>query len=67
MSRHKKRSAESSDTPRLGTKLQNGLRDRPLPPPNPPRPNKPFLAIAILLLVAWLGFLVAMALTGGRL
>jgi hypothetical protein len=36
------------------------------PTPDPPRPSKPFLAIAAFLLLAWMGFLAALALTAHK-
>jgi hypothetical protein len=36
-------------------------RKRPAPKANPPRPNKLFLAVAVILLLLWMSFLGIMA------
>lgn len=62
MSRRKKRSAGRQPGPKpAGDERPAGL-PRPAPVPNPPRPNKWFLWTTALLLAAWVGFLLFLAL-----
>jgi len=39
----------------------NPLSARPAPEPNPPRPNKPLLVAAGILLIAWIAVLISLA------
>lgn len=59
MSRRKKRSTE----PYLSSTLAEvrGPSESNSSVPNPPRPNKPLLIAAITLLVAWIAFLMVLA------
>ena len=65
MSRRKKRSAEPRPIAPPGRMpaAPSGGRQRQLPEPNPPRPNRLLLGIMALVLLAWLGVLIFMAAT----
>ncbi len=59
MSHRKKRSSEPYLSSTLAEALAPASSDAPVP--NPPRPNKPLLIASILLLAAWLVFLLVLA------
>ncbi len=67
MSRKKRPTSPAGKTPPEAAKAPSNAAPAPaaprpvLPPPNPPRPNKWFLAVSIVLWVAWIGFLLFLA------
>ncbi len=62
MSRRKKRSAGREPGPKPAGSERPNSPPRPAPVPNPPRPNQWFLGTTALLLAAWVGFLLLLAL-----
>jgi len=63
MSRCRKSSRGRRRAPKPPQRNDRPPDRRTLPEPNPPRPNKPLLAAAGVLLAAWIAFLLVLALT----
>ena len=63
MSRRKKSSAGRRPRPAPLEPKDHATVHRTPPQPQPPRPNKPFLLAAGILLAAWIAFLVILAVT----
>lgn len=63
MSRRRKSSRGRPRAPKPPQRNEHAPDPRTLPEPNPPRPNKPLLAAAGILLAAWIAFLLVLAVT----
>jgi len=61
MSRRKKSSRGRRPGPKPPQRTDTTASTRPAPTPNPPRPSKPFLCAATILLAVWITFLVYLA------
>jgi hypothetical protein len=61
MSRRKRKSAGRRAAPAPTRPDPQGGPEEPRPLPDPPRPNKPFLVLASILLAVWVLFLVVLA------
>ncbi|NQT11732.1 MAG: hypothetical protein HQ582_03220 [Planctomycetes bacterium] len=62
MSRRKK-SSDRRHAPTPPERNDKATSNRSSPEPNPPRPSKPFLWAATILLAGWIAFLVFLAVT----
>jgi hypothetical protein len=62
--RPRNEASRAKGVPRRGTSDAIALLTLPA---NPPRPNKPFLAVASALLAAWIAFLVVLAFVSGSI